>query len=332
MKRVLLLINTGTPDRADRNAVGRYLREFLNDKRVIQMPRLLRLMLVNLIIIPFRVKKSTALYRRLWTADGSPLLVYLNRLVDLVARRSSHFQQVYGAMRYGNPSIKSVLADIQSTMPDELVVMPLFPQYASATTGSVAEEVMRVISRWPVIPTVRFVQHFYQHEVFINLFASRIESFQPHTFDHIVFSYHGLPLKHLSDQHPSHDPKQCSCSEAMPAHGRYCYRAACYETTHQLIARLALDPARTTTSFQSRLTRNWLSPFSDEVIFDLARQGKRRILVVAPSFVADCLETIIEIEQDYKALFVEHGGDELVMVQSLNDSPDWADAIIEIAG
>lgn len=157
------------------------------------MPRLLRLMLVNLIRHPFPGEEVNGALPALVDCRWFPLVgLPQSRLVDLVARRSSHFQQVYGAMRYGQPSIPSVLSDIQSSMPDELVVMPLFPQYASATTGSVAEEVMRVISRWPVIPTVRFVQHFYQHETFINLFASRIDSYQPHTFDHVVFSYHGL--------------------------------------------------------------------------------------------------------------------------------------------
>ena len=201
MKRVLLLINTGTPDGADRRSVGRYLCSFLNDKRVIQLPALLRFLLVNLIIIPFRLKKSTALYRRLWTPEGSPLLIYLNRLVHLVGQRSKHFNQVFGAMRYGSPSIKSVLDQIQAARPDELVVMPLFPHYASATTGSVSEAVMHVIERWPVIPSVRFVHQFYQHDAFIRLFASRIASYQPTTFDYILFSYHGLPMKHLADQY-----------------------------------------------------------------------------------------------------------------------------------
>ncbi len=330
MKKIILLINTGTPDGADRRSVGRYLCEFLNDKRVMQLPGLLRFVLVNLIIIPFRLKKSMTLYDRLWTPQGSPLLIYLHRLVDLVGRRSDSSTQVYGAMRYGNPSIGSVLSQIQAAKPDELVVMPLFPHYASATTGSVSEAVMQIVRRWPVIPTMRFVHQFYRHEAFINLFAHRIASYRPQTFDFILFSYHGLPLQHLADQYPGHNPEHCCNLEAMDEHGSYCYRTACYDTTRLLVERLGLNASDTATSFQSRLTRNWMAPFSDEVIIGLAKQGKRRILVVAPSFVADCLETIIEIADDYKSLFISYGGDDLVMVQSLNDLPEWADAVVEI--
>ena len=328
-KRALLLVNVGTPDSPSKKDVRRFLRAFLNDRRVIDLPWLFRKILVNLIIIPFRIKKSTTLYQRLWTREGSPLLVYLNGLVDKLQQSLQGRYQVYGAMRYGNPALKEVLSQIQFQGVEEITVFPLYPQYASSTTGSVVEEVFRIIGKWEVIPAIQVVNQFYNHPAFLNAFVRQIASFKPETFDHVIFSYHGLPMRQIDKTHPSIAGRACNCNREMPEHGTFCYRATCYETTRQLIKILKLAPGKTTVSFQSRLSKNWLEPFTDEVIVNLAQKGVKRILIVAPAFVADCLETIVEIE-DYKMLFTKHGGGELVLVPGLNDESVWVQAVAEI--
>ena len=326
-KKAVILINVGTPDRPEKAAVRRYLSEFLNDPRVIDLPWLARKVLVNLIIIPLRVGKSVKLYRRLWTAEGSPLLLHLESLVRKLNARYGEEHIYFGAMRYGRPSLKKILNTLKEDMPEEIILLPLFPQYASATSGTVLEHAMGVIQGWDVIPAVRFIDQFYADEGFLEAYASRMMEYHPKEFDHVVFSYHGLPNRQVDRVHPGISSQSCGCDREMPDHGRRCYRATCYETTRLLAGRLGLDPGKVITSFQSRLTKNWLSPFSDDVIAGLARQGAGRVLVAAPSFVADCLETTVEISEDYNDLFRRSGGRELVMVESLNDGDRWVEAI-----
>ncbi len=328
-KRALLLVNVGTPDKAEKKAVRRFLTEFLNDRRVIDIPWLFQKILVNLIIIPFRINKSTALYRRLWTKNGSPLLYFLNSIVEKLQVQVQEQYHVYGAMRYGNPSLGRVLKQINQDGMEELIILPLYPQYASSTTGSVAEKVFEEIGKCQVIPAIRIIGQFYDHPAFIKAFSSQIEKLNPQEYDHIIFSFHGLPMKHINKVHPSVAGNQCSCIYEMPAHGTLCYKATCYETTRLLIKELNLKPEKTTVSFQSRLSKNWLTPFTDNSIIQLARNGAKRILVIAPAFVADCLETIVEIE-DYKTLFQNHGGQDLHLVPSLNDEDVWVQGILEI--
>lgn len=328
-KYALLLVNVGTPDKPDIGAVRRYLSEFLNDRRVIDIPWLFQKILVNLIIIPFRVKKSTGLYKRLWTPEGSPLLFYLNSLVEKLQKKLDKQYRVYGAMRYGNPSLKNVLKRIKSDGIEEVIVLPLYPQYASSTTGSVVERIFEITAKWQAIPAIGVVDQFYNHSAFIDAFTKRIISYKPETYDHIIFSYHGLPMRQINKIHPSVSGNQCNCIHEMPAHGTFCYKATCYETTRLLINKLNLEAKTTTVSFQSRLSNNWLEPFTDATIISLAQSGARRILLVAPAFVADCLETIVEIE-DYSILFKKHGGKELVLVPSLNDDDMWVEGILKI--
>ena len=329
--RALLLVNVGTPDKPEKWMVRRYLAEFLNDKRVIDIPWLFRKILVNLIIIPFRVGKSTGLYRRLWTENGSPLLYYLNSLVEKLQHKVNSGTKVYGAMRYGNPSLQTVLKQIKNDGAEEIIVFPMYPQYASSTTGSVIDKLFQIISRWEVIPAIRIVGQFYNHPVFINVFTQKIKAFNPDAFDHIIFSYHGLPMRQINKVHPNVSGNQCVCNNEMPPHGAFCYKATCYETTRLLLKNLGVPSEKSTVSFQSRLSRNWLEPFTDEVVIQLAKNGAKRVLVVAPAFVADCLETIVEIE-DYNHLFKQHGGHELILVPGLNHDEKWVDAVLEIVG
>jgi ferrochelatase len=329
--KILLLINTGTPAKPETKYVRRYLSEFLNDKRVIDLPWLLRKILVNVIIVPFRAPKSTRLYQKLWTAKGSPLLYNLNNLVLKIQNRVKNDYLVYGAMRYGEPSLYEILKKIKSQPPEQLIVFPLYPHYASSTTGSVNELILNEIKKWNVIPEIRFIGQFYSHPAFIDTIVNNIKRCDISGFDHVLFSYHSLPLRHIQKIHMETDCISCECHLKFPLYGTFCYKATCYETTRLISEKLNLSSENHSTSFQSRFSKNWLNPFTDESLKNLAQQGKKRILIVAPSFVADCLETLIEIKHEYLNLFKGQGGDEIVLVESLNDTDEWADALIKIA-
>lgn len=329
--KVLLLINTGTPDSPEVKDVRRYLSEFLNDKRVIDLPWLIRKVLVNLIIVPFRAPRSATLYRKLWTDKGSPLKFNLENLVEKVQRLVADEYTVIGAFRYGNPSLKEILGNMKMDPPEQVIVLPLFPQYASSTTGSAGEFVMEEMKTREVIPEVRLAGQFYSHPAFIDAWTEQVSNYDPRRFDHILFSYHGLPMRHIQKIHPGSDCRQCNCPEKFPENRGFCYKATCYETTRLLAEKLKLNPGKYSTSFQSRLSKNWLTPFTDSTIKNLALSGNKKLLVVAPSFVADCLETLIEINEEYQEVFKNNGGEEFVLSECLNSSDKWAEAIVKIA-
>ncbi len=330
MKKALVLINIGTPDKPENKSVKRYLSEFLNDGLVIDIPWLLRKILVNLIIIPFRVSNSTNLYKRLWTDDGSPLLKYQNNLAEKLNLKLDGNIDVYSAMRYGNPSIESVFKKISKENYSEVVVLPMYPQYATSTTLSTELKVKEVVKKLKLDLNIRFVDQFYNHPAFIRSFCKNIKSHPIDQFDHIIFSYHGLPERQVNKIHPGEISSTCTCHIKMPEHGKKCYKATCYETTRLLAKELDIDSSFYSVSFQSRLSKNWLTPFTDVKINELLKQGKKKILVVAPAFVTDCLETIIEIGYEYKQDFIEKGGEQLQLVDSLNDKDQWVDAIVDI--
>jgi ferrochelatase len=329
-KTAVLLLNVGTPDEPTVKAVRRYLSEFLNDSRVIDIPYVLRKILVNLIIVPFRAPKSTKLYQRLWTEKGSPLLYFSESVQNGLQRKLGSRADILMAMRYGNPSVGKALSAIQKGNYDRLIVLPMFPQYASSTSGTAIQGVMDQISKWNTIPEIHAINQFYDHPAFLDAFAERIQSYQPETYDHIVFTYHGLPNRHLDKNHPGESFKSCNCETKLPEFGKFCYKATCYQTTRELVKRLNLKEGKYSVSFQSRLSNNWMTPFTDKNLINRAKQGHKNILVVAPSFVADCLETIVEIGWEYKELFAKNGGENLQMVESLNDSPVWINAMEEI--
>jgi ferrochelatase len=329
--KILLLVNTGTPDSPDVRHVRKYLSEFLNDKRVIDLPWLIRKILVNIIIVPFRSPKSAMLYRRLWRDTGSPLKYNLDNLVKKVQCLVGNEYRVIGGMRYGNPSLTEILRTLERDIPEQIIVFPLYPHYASSTSGSVSDFIMNEIRTWNIIPDVSITGQFYSHPSFIDAVADKVRKYDPYTFDHILFSYHSLPLRHLQKIHPETDCTRCNCNEEFPEYGSFCYRATCYETTRLLAEKLNLIQKKYSTSFQSRLSKNWLAPFTDGRLTELAHSGKRRVLVVAPSFVADCLETVIEIKEEYSKLFEKEGGEILILSESLNDSDNWAHAVIKIA-
>lgn len=332
MNKALLLINIGTPAQPKVREVRRFLSAFLNDPRVITLPTVLRYVLVNLLIIPLRVGRSTRLYQKLWTGTGSPVLAYLERLCEKLQALYGSKYTVYGAMRYGQPSLQTTLEAIDRQKPGELVVLPLFPQYASSTTGSASAYVLNFFRNRTVVPSIRFINQFYHHPAFIDSVAKMIKDYDPESYDQVVFSYHGLPISHLRAIHGNRECANCHCENQMPECGQWCYKAACYHTTRLLINHLGLPKGSWSVGFQSRLTRQWISPFTDTLLVQLALDGKRNVLVVSPSFVADCLETIIEIELEYRVKFLAAGGNRLVLVPSLNDEERWVEAVHQIVG
>ncbi|MGQ7869513.1 ferrochelatase [Sunxiuqinia sp. sy24] len=326
-RTAVLLVNVGTPDEPKVPAVRRYLFEFLNDRRVIDLPLIPQKLLVNLIIVPFRAPKSTKLYQMLWTPEGSPLLVNALKNRDKLQEALGDDFQVFAAMRYQNPHLRKVLHKVRDQRFGRLIVIPVFPQYASSTTGTIAQFVSKEIARWTVVPELRFVSQFYDNPTFIKAFTERIKEYRLESYDHIVFSYHGLPNRQVDKVHPEIASTECTCEQALPEHGKYCYKATCYETTRLLAKSLNLKPEDYSVSFQSRLTKNWLKPFSDQLVIQKAKEGVKRILFVAPAFVADCLETTVEIGVEYQELFEEHGGEKIQLVESLNDHPRWIETL-----
>jgi protoporphyrin/coproporphyrin ferrochelatase len=329
-KTAVLLVNVGTPDSPSVGHVRSYLFQFLNDRRVIDLPLIPQKLLVNGIIVPFRAPKSSKLYRALWTPEGSPLLVISRSLQRKLQTSLGESHVVFLAMRYAKPNLKEVLETIREKGFKKLVVAPLFPHYASSTTGTVVQRVMEIVKNWYVIPEIRFIGQFYDHPKFLEAFCSRAREYNFSEYDHILFSYHGLPNSQVNKTHPGTDAKSCTCTTEFPEHGRFCYKATCYETTRLLAAKLGLDTKIYSTAFQSRLTNNWLEPFSDEVIIGKAKDGAKKILVLAPAFVTDCLETTHEIGVEYQELFEEHGGEKVDLVESLNDQPLWVELLSEL--
>lgn len=327
----VLLIQLGTPDSPSVKDVRIYLSEFLNDARVIDIPYLLRKMLVNLIIVPFRAPKSAKIYQQLWTNDGSPLLIYSKKVKDLLQKELGDSYDVELAMRYQNPSMDGVLTKMRLKNYDKIIVFPLFPQYASATNGSAIEKAMNIISKWWVIPEVKFIGQFYDHEGYINSFVERGKQFNINNYDHVIFSYHGLPERQVDKVY--FDNKPCTdhdCEKEITNDNKYCYKATCYATTRLLAKRLNIPEEKYTVSFQSRLDKKWLTPFSDDVIIEQAKKGAKNLLVFSPAFVADCLETTIEIGVEYQEIFKEHGGEKVQLVESLNDHPMWINTLKDI--
>jgi len=330
MKKALLLVNLGTPDKPTYLSVFKYLRQFLMDGRVININPFLRFILVNFIICPTRSFSSTKVYKEVWDKNtGSPLLHNTTKLAEKLVNKVQDYD-VYFAMRYQNPSIESVINNILETNPDEITVLPLFPHYAAATTGSVYQEISRVISKKWVVPNIRFINQFYDNEKFINAWVDKASKFDLNTYDKVIFSYHGIPNSHVDNVYPDSLCSDHNCESEVTNENKFCYKATTYETTKILANRLNLSPDKYQVTFQSRLTNKWLTPFTDEVLESLPTNGNKNVLVFSPAFTADCLETIIEIGDEYKELFLEAGGEKLDYVESLNYSDLWADAIIDI--
>jgi protoporphyrin/coproporphyrin ferrochelatase len=332
-KTALLLLNLGTPDSPSRLDVGRYLSQFLNDPRVVDIPWLARKILVNCIIVPFRAGKSAKLYQAIWQPEtGSPLLHHSVKLQAKLQQAVGNDITVELAMRYKNPSMTTVLERMRKEGYHKIIVLPLFPQYAASSTGSALQEFMAIVSRWWVIPEIKLISQYFDNDDFINCIVNRGKQHDLNQYDHIIFSYHGLPERQVDKVYT--DGVLCKdhhCEDSLDASNYYCYKAACYHTTQAVATKLGLAPERYTLAFQSRLNGKWLTPFTDVVIETLAKQGAKKVLVFSPAFTADCLETLYEIGVEYQALFTLHGGEKIQLVESLNSGDDWVATIKQIA-
>ena len=332
MKRAVLLINLGSPNKPTIPSVWKFLRQFLMDPRVIDIPFLIRYILVNFIIIPKRVANSTAEYKKLWAIFGaSPLITYAEKLTAKLNDKNINDTDFYSAMRYQSPSIDSVLAEIYSKGYEELDILPLYPQYASASTGSTIEYCKNIMKNWWNMPKITIINHFCNHPSFINCVVDNTKKMDIDKYDYILFSYHGLPERHVDKSHPqSITCADGKCEDGLADDNRFCYKAQCYETTILVAKQLGLPKDTYSVSFQSRLNDDWIKPYTDKVMLELAESNRKKVLVLSPAFVSDCLETSIEISEQNKKVFIKHGGEEFTLVPSLNDNDNWVDAVQDI--
>ncbi len=323
-KHGILLINLGTPTSCDRASVRTYLKEFLNDPRVIDLPWLIRKWLLTFVILPFRPKQSAKAYEKIWTKEGSPLLINSNALTTALSKRFSQETPVVLGMRYGTPSIASAL-EILSDI-DNLMVLPLYPQYSSAATGSSIEKVYLELKSKRTQPNLIMLRDFFSYPSFLDAQAQLIKDKQENINSHLLFSYHGLPEQHLIK-----GGCQSICTPTCPIENdnpNSCYRKQCYQTTHEVAKRLKLTPEQYSTSFQSRLGKTpWIRPYTDHTLTQLREQGIKNIRIVCPSFVADCLETIEEIGMQAREQWFALGGEQFQLIPCLNSEPLWLDAL-----
>lgn len=326
-KTTVLLINLGTPDSPSVSDVRSYLSQFLNDPRVIDIPWLARKLLVNLIIVPFRAPKSAKIYKELWTDQGSPIILHGEHVQRQLQERLGTEYTVELAMRYKNPSIPNVLKRIQASNPQKIIVLPLFPHYASASTGSALQDVMDVVRTWWVIPELSFISQYWDHPGYIKAFIERGKTYDWTQYDHVLFSYHGLPERHVDKVYNDGLCMDRDCEHEVNDENHFCYKAVCYGTTRLIAEGMGIPEEKYTVCFQSRLDKHWLEPFSDQVVIEKAKAGAKKLLVFSPAFVADCLETTIEIGEEYQELFEENGGEKVQLVESLNDHPIWIEAL-----
>ena len=333
-RKGLLLVNLGTPDAPEAGAVRRYLAEFLADPRVLDINPAGRWALLNLIILPTRPAKSAEAYRKVWTDEGSPLLVFSQALAAAVDAALPDMEVVL-AMRYGSPSIAEGMAALRDAGCDELIVFPLYPQYAASSTASTIDKVYTEAKKSWKPPFITIVPPFFDDERFIKAFAAVGQPVLDEAdADHVLMSFHGLPERHMRRGDLS--GKVCltsaDCCATLSDGNRNCYRAQCYATARELADVLGLKSDGYTVAFQSRLGRTpWIKPYTDEALVALAERGVKRLAVFCPAFVADCLETLEEIAIRAKEDFLAAGGEDLVLVPSLNAHPAWVDAVAGLA-
>ncbi|WP_242929464.1 ferrochelatase [Pontibacter vulgaris] len=325
----VLLVNLGTPDTPNTPDVRKYLREFLLDKRVIDIHPVARYGLINGIIAPFRAPKSAKVYQQLWTERGSPLLYHGLDLQQKLQQELGNGYHVAFGMRYQSPSIKSALEELREQSVDRIIVLPLFPQYASASTGSVQDKIMEIVKDWWVIPSINFISSFCDDPGFINAFAELGKRHMAQdNYDHVIFSYHGLPERQVLKGSDKGYCQLGACCNTYNKRNKYCYRAACFATSRLLAEKLGLSEDQYTVTFQSRLLKDpWLQPYTDEVLKTLPGKGIKKVLAYSPAFVADCLETTIEVGVEFKEMFEHAGGEKWQLVESLNSEQIWVDAV-----
>ncbi|WP_111642949.1 ferrochelatase [Marinimicrobium alkaliphilum] len=312
-KTGVLLTNLGTPDAPEASALRRYLNQFLSDPRVIEVPRLLWWLILHGVILRIRPKRSAEAYKSVWTDEGSPLLTISRQQTEAVQNALGDKAVVKLGMRYGNPSIASALREFQELGIRRIVVLPLYPQYSAATTGSTFDAIARELTHWRWVPELHFLNGYVDNPLFIHALAQSVqEHISAHGMpDKILFSYHGTPKRYLT----SGDPYHCLC----------------HKTTRLVREKLGLSEDQCMTTFQSRFGREeWLKPYTDEVLKALPGEGVKNIAILSPAFSADCLETLEELEEENRGYFMDAGGEEYHYIPALNDRPDHIAAIVDV--
>lgn len=327
-KRGVLIVNLGTPKSPRPKDVFHYLIEFLTDARVIDYSWLKRQLLVRGIIVPARYKQSAEQYRLLWKKEEAPLLFYGKLVQEKLQESLGESYRVVLAMRYKNPSIMEGLEKLRKENLDELIILPLFPQYASATTGSVYQKVMENLKHWEIFPKLVFINSFFDHPGFIKAFCARANQYFLAEYDHVLFSFHGLPESQIRKADLSGGCLSRSCCKEICLNNHFCYKAQCFATARAIAVELNMDAEKYTICFQSRLGKEpWVQPYLSDVIEECAKKGHTRLLVFSPSFVCDCLETTCEISVEYQKEFKKMGGHVLQLVEGLNAHPFWIEAL-----
>jgi ferrochelatase len=324
--KAYLLINLGTPEAPTRRSVKKYLQTFLMDERVIALPTFIRWILVYGIIAPFRSGRSAHAYQQIWTPSGSPLAVHSQHLIEKLRNKLPKDVKLAFAMRYGEPSIQNALKQLADC--DEIVILPLYPQYASATNASSTVAVFDYFKQQQIIPNLRVIRDFYQHPAYIQALSESIKPYLKQDY-HLLLSYHGLPENQL-EKIGCRPVCQSACSDEIKP-GNACYRQQCFLTSKQLATSLKLTETEYSISFQSRLGKTpWIKPYTDEMLNTLREKGIKSLLIACPAFVADCLETLEEIGIQCKQQWLELGGEDLQLIPCLNDQDKWVDSLIQI--
>lgn len=325
-------MNLGSPDSTETKDVKKYLKEFLMDERVIDVPYLVRTLLVKGIIAPFRAPRSAVAYRSIWTKDGSPLIVLTKQLQQAVQREVKDIP-VEICMRYGNPSTAEVLQKMHEAHPDleEIILFPLYPHYAMSSYETAVVQVQEIHKKAKYKSSLVTFGPYYNHPDYINALAESIRPYLQQDFDKLLFSYHGVPERHIykGDTTGCHCLKVNDCCHtASPAH-KQCYRHQTFVTTELVTKTLNLTKEKTEQSFQSRLGKDpWLNPYTAVRLAELPKEGVKKILVACPAFVSDCLETLEEIAEEGKHIFMEAGGESFTMIPCLNTNALWVQAIV----
>jgi protoporphyrin/coproporphyrin ferrochelatase len=327
-KKGVLLINLGTPEQCDQSSVRNFLREFLLDPRVINLPFFIRWPLVNLFIVPFRSKKTWHAYQKIWH-NTSPLLRHSQHLQKMLAEELKDDYHVVLGMRYGQPSIEQALHQLKDYQ--HIIILPLFPQYSEAATGSALEQALQQAKKWP-IAELSIKKDFYNHPAFIAAYADLINTHLKHQdIDLLLLSYHGLPERHLDNSQCSSACNKINACPAHPLNHLLCYRAQCYETSRLLATALKLNDYQYQVSFQSRLGRTpWIKPYTDLLLPDLIKKGIKNIAIACPSFVVDCLETLEEINIRAREQWMSLGGKNFVFIPCLNSQNSWVKGLSKI--
>lgn len=324
----VLLVNLGTPENPDKKSIRKYLKEFLSDKRVIDLPFLLRYTLLYAIILPFRTPKVCEAYKSIWTKHGSPLRYHSEQLLKKVQAKLKDTHKVALGMRYGTPSIKDAIATLKDCA--EITILPLYPQYSSAATGSTIEYILKEIATLGIIPNLKIIRDFYNHPAYIKAQTEIISKYLKKDY-HLLFSYHGLPERQLKKS-TCHEICEICPGNKNTQSTTGCYRAQCFMTTELIAKELNLDKNKYSIGFQSRLGKTeWIKPYTDKVMEDLATRGVKNLAVVCPSFVADCLETLEEIGIRAKHDWETLTGGKLQTIPCLNSNEAMVNLIYEIS-